>query len=628
MDRLFYRNAKLKLRKLNETNRTVPAILSTENPIKISRGYSNSLHESLKHDSSSVDLSRAKDGSLPLLKNHDSDKLVGAVERIRLDGNKLVGLLRFSNNADGTEVFEDVKEGFLTGISIGFSIQEEEQDEDGLVLITKWTPHEASVTPIPADNDAQILRSRTMSNKAKVVKVKDKKSKKRFADRTAQAEFKRQQDIRDQWKDYEKKLGTRYVRLLSACLDDPDCDIETSSSILLREIGRDTGPLGGNPTLAGMVPQGAGLYGTDLRRSGDNSHDLLRAATDTILTRHGIKIKDPHPAVRDLMDCSLIDIAKMHLGQCGVDTAGLGKSKLVERALTSSDFPLLLENIADKSVISGYNEAPGTHRGWTTAAFARDFKDISFVAASETPDLSLVNEAGEFKYGVLAEDGSKVQLATYGRLLAITRQALINDDTSALIVAARNFGASAMRLESDIVYGNLISNPVMSDGKTLFHDDHNNIVVASIPSVGSLGLARQALRKQKGLAGSAHLDLQPFAIVAPAALETVCEQLLSSVFDPFPAAGTSDSEARNPFAGKMELIIDPRLDDDSETRWYVVTDPTMFNWAYRVFLDDNQGQPFVAEQTGWNVDGTELKIRHDFATLITEYRGIVKNDGT
>ena len=625
MEPLFYRNVKLSRKKLNEKKRTVPAILSSDKPNKVRHGYSGFRYEVLQHIPSAVDLSRAKDGSLPLLKNHDSDKLVGIVENVRLRGNKLVGVLRFSNNSDGTEVFEDVKEGFLTGVSIGFSIEGREQsdDDDNVSLITKWTPHEASVTPIPADMDAQILRSNKMSKTVKTAKIKGKKGKQQqFLDEhTAQDEFTRQKDIRDMWASYEPQLGkTRYTKQVALCLDDPECDIETSRERLLKELGRATNPLGGNPSLPRLVsPE------LSVQASGD-TNDFLRAATDSILIRHGVKVKEPHAAVQDLIGYSLLDMAKVHLGQVGVDMSRLGRSKLIERALTSSDFPLLLESIADKTVVSGYNEAPGTHRGWTTAAFARDFKDKAFVAASETPDLSLVNEAGEFKYGALTEDGSKVALATYGRLLAITRQALINDDTGGLIAAARNFGASAMRLESDLVYGNLIANPVMSDTKTLFHADHDNIVAASVPSVSSLGLARKLLRRQKGLAGSAHLDLQPFAILAPAALETLCEQLLSSLFDPFPAAPAGDS-ARNPFAGKLELIVDPRLDDDSETRWYVVTDPGKFNWAYRVFLDDNQGQPFVAEQAGWSVDGTELKIRHDFATLITEYRGIVKNDG-
>jgi len=605
MENLIFRTIELNLRGLNEKKRTVPAILSTDTPIVVRRNFGPPVHESLEHTSSAIDLTRAKDGQLPLLKNHDSDKLVGAVERVRLDGNKLVGVLRFSKNSDGTEVFDDVKDGFLRGISIGFSIQDEEQQGD-VTVVTKWKPHEASVTPIPADDGAQILRSNNMDTNVTQFP----------ADRSGQNEFDRQKGIRDLFKPFQRQLGTQYDAQQTTCLSDPSCDIEAARTRLLKALGEGNSPAGGDPV---------GEFGqTYMRGNGD---ELLRAGIDAVLIRSGVPVKEPHPAARDLMGSTMVDFARMHLNQVGVNTSGLSRTKLIERALTTSDFPLLLENIADKTVLQGYNEAPGTHRGWTTQAFARDFKDKAFVLASEAPDLELVNENGEFKYGALTEDGSKVALATYGKLLAVTRQALINDDTGALISAARNFGAAAMRLESDIVYGNLIANPVMSDGNTLFHATHNNIGTGGVPSVTTLGEARELLRNQKGIGGSAFLDLQPFAVLAPAALETVFEQLLSSLFDPFPATGTSDSAARNPFANRLDLIIDPRLDADSTTRWYVVTNPNIFNWAYRVFLDDNGGQPFIAEQLGWTVDGTEIKARHDFATIITEFRGIVKNDG-
>ena len=116
----------------------------------------------------------------------------------------------------------------------------------------------------------------------------------------------------------------------------------------------------------------------------------------------------------------------------------------------TSDFPLLLENTASKSVIQGYNEAAGTHRGWARQSFARDFKAQSYVAAGEAPDLKLVTEDAEFTYGQLVETGTNVKLATYGRLLALTRQAIINDDTGELMRSARSFGSAAMRLEADI----------------------------------------------------------------------------------------------------------------------------------------------------------------------------------
>ena len=68
------------------------------------------------------------------------------------------------------------------------------------------------------------------------------------------------------------------------------------------------------------------------------------------------------------------------------------------------------------------------------------------------PDLLKVNEGGEFKYGTMGESKETYQLATYGRIMALTRQTLINDDLDAFTRIPAAFGASAADLESDMVY--------------------------------------------------------------------------------------------------------------------------------------------------------------------------------
>ena len=234
----------------------------------------------------------------------------------------------------------------------------------------------------------------------------------------------------------------------------------------------------------------------------------------------------------------------------------------------------------------------------------------------------LVNEDGEYTYGGVSETGASVSLLTYGRLQAITRQTIVNDDLGEILRALRSAGTAASRLESDIVWGLITSNVVMPDGNALFHATHNNISTAAALSVASLGDMRKLLRLQKGIAGLALLDLQPFALVVPAALETVAEQLLASLADP---AGVNQ-QTFNPFAHKLRLIVEARLDADSTTRYYLITNPEVFNWFDRVHLE-GQPTPFVAEQEGWSIDGMEIKVRHDFAALVNDFRGAVKNDG-
>jgi len=155
----------------NDDERIVKASLSSETPVR--REYGD---EVLDHSPSSVDLERAKDG-LPLLFDHQSGQPIGIVEGVRLVGRKLVGNLRFGKSALAREVWEDVRDGILKYISIGYAIHRAEPEGDGIRVI-RWSPAEASVVGVPADHTVGINRKRRkkMSSNAEV-KTGDKSSK-------------------------------------------------------------------------------------------------------------------------------------------------------------------------------------------------------------------------------------------------------------------------------------------------------------------------------------------------------------------------------------------------------------------------------------------------------------------
>ena len=74
------------------------------------------------------------------------------------------------------------------------------------------------------------------------------------------------------------------------------------------------------------------------------------------------------------------------------------------------------------------------------------------VQLGEAPHLLEVGESGEFTYGTMGEGREVYALLTYGRIIGITRQTLINDDLDAFTRIPSAFGASAADLESDLVY--------------------------------------------------------------------------------------------------------------------------------------------------------------------------------
>ncbi|MDM7916664.1 MAG: HK97 family phage prohead protease, partial [Candidatus Eisenbacteria bacterium] len=157
--------------RVDAKQRTVPASLSSENPVLRFWG-----REILSHAPGAVDLSRATP-SLPLLASHNADELppIGRVENVHLDGKKLRGVLRFARTARGDELLQAVEDGDLRSLSIGYSIDEVEQAEKGAdgiptFRVTKWTLLEASLANVPADASVGIGRS--LAGGKKTMKLK------------------------------------------------------------------------------------------------------------------------------------------------------------------------------------------------------------------------------------------------------------------------------------------------------------------------------------------------------------------------------------------------------------------------------------------------------------------------
>jgi hypothetical protein len=122
------------------------------------------------------------------------------------------------------------------------------------------------------------------------------------------------------------------------------------------------------------------------------------------------------------------------------------------------------------------------------------------------------------------------------------------------------------------------------------------------------------LRAQKGVGGLHLLGSTPRTIVVPSALETTAEQLVAGIT-------AAVVEETNPFAGKLNVAVEPRL--TSATRWYVAAESPFFAHAY---LEGNRSAQ-VATREGFDIDGVEFRVRHDFGACIRDWRLAVTNAG-
>jgi hypothetical protein len=267
-----------------------------------------------------------------------------------------------------------------------------------------------------------------------------------------------------------------------------------------------------------------------------------------------------------------------------------------------------------------YEAAPRTFQAWARQSTAPDFKSMSRVNLSDAPAMESVNENGEFKRGAITDGKETYQLATVGKIIGLTRQAIINDDLSAFTRIPAMFAMAAANYESDIVYGILIANAALADGVALFHANHNNLTgTGTAISVTSLGVGRTMMRKQITPKGAV-MNLRPRFLLVPAALETIAAQYVSQQYV---AAKSSDF---NPFAGQLEVISEARLDANSATAWYLAADNASIDTIEYCYLEGQNGV-YIETRQGFDVDGMEIKARLDFAAKAIDYRGLYKNNG-
>jgi hypothetical protein len=174
-----------------------------------------------------------------------------------------------------------------------------------------------------------------------------------------------------------------------------------------------------------------------------------------------------------------------------------------------------------------------------------------------------------------------------------------------------------------VAYAQLTSNPVMGDGVQLFHSSHANICsTPGAPGISTIAEAIKLMKKQKGLKGKQRLNLVPQFFIAPVALEGVAEVFFRSErFDDTDKGATTV----NPYAGtRFTRVYDPRLDDTSETAWYLAgpSDKTV-----RVFFLRGQRAPYLEAREGWTVDAVQWKVRIDCAAKAVDWKALVYNAG-
>lgn len=600
---------------INVEKRTVILSFASEQPVNRWFGA-----EVLQIDSTAVNLSRFNSGLGVLLFNHNRDIVLGKILRAWIDevNNKAYAEAQFDTDEQAELIWQKVLSGTLQGDSVGYGVDSWEEvaagkaSSSGRVLgpayvALRWTPYEISIVSVPADDSVGVGRQiedegneenmppeeneQTRNVPPMAVPSAGENEAERQA--TLQAERKRCSDIMALCRDFNVD-AKQYI--------DAGRSVSEVQADVLRQLKERNKP---TPTTRTVVGD-------------EDITKFSRAASDAILLRGGRKIDKPADGAQQLRSMRLRDIMIDCLEREGNSKARyMDDQDLIRAALTGAGaFAGILSNAANKSMSDGYSAAETTFEQWTGTGSNPDFKEATHYRLSEGGELLQLKESGEFKSDEASEESAKKSVLTFGRKWSISRQAIINDDLSALTRLPARYAAAARRGINKLVYKTLAN-------ATDFTTKNGNLAATgAAPSIVSLGAGRAAMRKQKNVRGKETLNVAPKFILIPSDLETNTEQLLTSITDP----ALANPNVRNPFAGKLEIVCDAELDQYSSAAWYLAAQAGLVDTIEVTYLN-GQETPVIESRVAFDVLGMEWRIYIDYGVNKLDYRGLYKNPG-
>ena len=657
----------------NETDNTVDVVWTTGSRVRRYDWWTETAYEEeLAVTPEAVDMSRFDAGTVQVLDGHrvygGVSAIIGIATRGSIENGEGKATLKLSTREEMAGIVADIKAGIIRSISFGYNVTKYEitraiDRTDGvnmpLYRAVSWQPYEISFVTVPADADAS-TRSQPASgvhcefttrapahsstqpeatmipqgtqpgaptnalndptrSAAPAAPVAPAAAPAVTPPANDDATARAAQEAATRAADITEICTRHGVGQLAAGLIRGGNSVDQARAAVLEELARNDAAAGGHRNVQIQVV-------TDehqVRMAGIEEAMMHRIHAGTKLTDNG----------KQYRGMSLLEIGRDFLEARGVNTRGMDRMSLATNVLQyrsgmhgTSDFAAIFANVANKRMRSAYEENQGTYTQWARRApNAPDFKNINIVQLSGAPDLLQTNEHGEFKYGTMKDGAVNYALVTYGRMISLTRQAIINDDLRAFERLVTAFGASSSRLENRLVYSQLTANPAMGDGTALFHATHGNLGTGagSALQLSALKAGRTAMRLQKGLANE-ELNLAPNFLIVPANLEQDAYQITSSNYTP--AKQSDVNEFRTGGRTAVEPIVEPILDGVSDKEWYLASDNSQIDTVEYCYLDGAEG-PVIESQNGFEIDGVTWKCRLDFAAKAVDHRGLYKGAG-
>jgi len=648
-------------------NRSVSAIIATETPVQRTDYIRGAYSEILLNSGMKVDGDR-----VPLQDSHnrwDTKDTIGSVRDFQVGKKNISGTVFFSDAEEAQGPALKVSEGHLNSFSVGYIIEKAKFIEEkktaeirgkqyaGPALVaTKWRLKEVSLVAVPADPNAkarneeiEIIEAEPVAdnNQKREEEMKISKSMKAFLKARGMPDGLEDGAIETWMKDNVEpadieaeqraaiqaergrmieimEMGRKFSveeSVISKLIDN-EATIDEARKQIMENMSLDMKPVGHkNP-----------IRGDQIVDQKDKFRDIGQEAMDLLMD---VNIESPRPEAQQLAGRGLKSLARESLRAIN-RSADMGNHALMaalgQRALTTSDFPLLLSTSATKMLFQGFDSIEETYQQWAGVSRVSDFKVHNSYRRSLWRKMEEVPEGGKWTYRAMTETGEPMQVARYAMGLSFTEEMMINDDLGAFRDLTQEAGEASREIIGDVVYAVVTDNANTSDGNALFSVAHANLAQgADIDPINTatLNAAELALMTQHDIGPEAasadrrRLRVMPQYILAPYAMKGASEQFLQS--PNFTGADNTEPTANIWGSDRISRVYEPRLDADSATRWYMFGPKGK---TINVILLRGRERPRLQSKDGWTTYGMEMRTDIVVGAAAMAWEAVYRNDGT
>lgn len=313
--------------------------------------------------------------------------------------------------------------------------------------------------------------------------------------------------------------------------------------------------------------------------------------------------------------------------ECYVDLTGdrhvtgrIPRSGRISEALDSTVFADVLGDAMQRAMVADYRDQ-GIYDVWRDLASivpVSDFREQHRVRFGGYGDLPKVGESAPYLLVASPTDEeAKYRVEKRGGIETVTLEMIKNDDVGAVQKIPIRLSRAAKRTLSKFVLDLMRVNPVIFDGKALFHADHGNLATAAL-SQASLAAARLAMKRQPEKDSGDRLGVPPRFLWVPDDLEETAVDLFRR---------NTNNDAN--FIQALPIQIRPVWYWTDANDWYLSADRNDIPAVEVGFLDGKQEPELLVQDdprsgSVFSNDVITYKLRHIYGGCVTDFRGLYK----